>query len=184
MHQRSEVGSSIAADGNVTLVAGQDVNARAAGVTAGEQLAVGAGRDINLMAGVQTGSAYGETHYKTKGFMSSKTTHTKTASEFELAHGSNFMGDTAALMAGRELTVQGSNVVGDNDVLLAANRDITIAAAAESYKDYQYEKVTKSGLGGGGAVVLTSSPPATPERVTPTVTARRTKSRRSALATI
>ncbi len=146
----SEVGSSIAADGNLTLIAGQDVNARAADVTAGEQLAVGAGRDINLMAGVQTGSAYDETHYKTKGFMSSKTTHTKTASEFELAQASNFMGDTVALMADRDLSVQGSNVVGDNDVLLAANRDISIAAAAESYKDYQYEKVTKSGLGGGG----------------------------------
>ncbi|PTW84029.1 hypothetical protein DBL07_26015 [Achromobacter mucicolens] len=146
----SEVGSSIAADGNLTLIAGQDVNARAADVTAGEQLAVGAGRDINLMPGVQTGSAYDETHYKTKGFMSSETTHTKTASEFELAQASNFMGDTVALMAGRDLSVQGSNVVGDNDVLLAANRDITIAAAAESYKDYQYEKVTKSGLGGGG----------------------------------
>ncbi|WP_313695999.1 hemagglutinin repeat-containing protein, partial [Achromobacter mucicolens] len=146
----SEVGSTIAADGNLTLIAGQDVNARAADVTAGEQLAVGAGRDINLMAGVQTGSAYDETHYKTKGFMSSKTTHTKTASEFELAQASNFMGDTVALMAGRDLSVQGSNVVGDNDVLLAANRDITIAAATESYKHYQYEKVTKSGLGGGG----------------------------------
>jgi len=146
----SEVGSSIAADGNLTLIAGEDVNARAADVTAGDQLAVGAGRDINLTAGVQTGSAYDETHYKTKGFMSSKTTHTKTASDFELAQGSNFMGDTVALMAGRDLTVQGSNVVGDNDVLLAANRDVTIVAASESYKDYQYEKVTKSGLGGGG----------------------------------
>jgi len=146
----TEIGSSIAADGNVTLIAGQDVNARAADVTAGEQLAVGAGRDINLTAGVQTGSAYDEVHYKTSGFMSSKTTHTKTASDWTLAKGSNFTGDTVALMAGRDLTVQGSNVIGDNDVLLMANRDITIAAAAESYKDYQYEKVTKSGLGGGG----------------------------------
>ncbi|MFY0478657.1 hemagglutinin repeat-containing protein, partial [Achromobacter marplatensis] len=145
-----EIGSSIAADGNVTLIAGQDVNARAADVTAGEQLAVGAGRDINLIAGVQSGSAYDETHYKTKGFLSSKTTHTKTASDWTVAQGSNFMGDTVALMAGRDLTVQGSNVVGDHDVMLAANRDVTIEAAAESYKDYQYEKVTKSGLGGGG----------------------------------
>ncbi|MFJ3464520.1 hemagglutinin repeat-containing protein [Achromobacter spanius] len=34
----SEVGSSIAADGNRTLIAGQDVNARAADVTARQQL--------------------------------------------------------------------------------------------------------------------------------------------------
>jgi filamentous hemagglutinin len=45
----SEVGATIAAGGNLTLVAGQDVNARAAEVTAGKQLAVGAGRDINLV---------------------------------------------------------------------------------------------------------------------------------------
>ncbi|MEN4922749.1 hemagglutinin repeat-containing protein [Achromobacter spanius] len=146
----TEVGSTIAADGNVTLIAGQDVNARAADVSAGQQLAVGAGRDINLTAGVQTGSAYDESHYKTSGFLSSKTTHTITSSDWAVAKGSNFMGDTVALMAGRDLTVQGSNVIGDNDVLLMANRDITIAAADESYKDYQYEKVTKSGLGGGG----------------------------------
>ncbi|HCQ46587.1 MAG TPA: hypothetical protein DIW53_07265, partial [Achromobacter sp.] len=145
-----EIGSSIDAGGKVTMIAGQDVNARAADVTAGEQLAVGAGRDINLIAGVQSGSAYDETHYKTRGFLSSKTTHTKTASDWTVANGSSFMGDTVELVAGRDLTVEGSNVVGDHDVMLMANRDVTIEAAAESYKDYQYEKVTKSGLGGGG----------------------------------
>ncbi|MFY0480944.1 hemagglutinin repeat-containing protein, partial [Achromobacter marplatensis] len=62
-----EIGTNIAAGGNVTLIAGQDVNARAADVTAGEQLAVGASRDINLTAGVQCGSTYVESHYKTKG---------------------------------------------------------------------------------------------------------------------
>ncbi|WLW64073.1 hemagglutinin repeat-containing protein [Achromobacter aegrifaciens] len=146
----SEVGSTIAAGGNLTLVAGQDVNARAAEVTAGKQLAVGAGRDINLVAGVETGSAYDEVRYKTKSFLSSKTTHTITSSDWEQAKGSTFTGDTAVLMAGRDLNVVGSNVIGDNEVTLMANRDINIAAATESYKDYQYEKVTKSGFGGGG----------------------------------
>ncbi|OCZ55086.1 hypothetical protein A7P22_03515 [Achromobacter insolitus] len=146
----SEVGSSIAAGGNLALVAGQDVNARAAEVTAGKQLAVGAGRDINLVAGVETGSAYDEVRYKTKRFLSSKTTHTITSSDWEQAKGSTFTGDTAVLMAGRDLNVVGSNVIGDHDVTLMANRGISIAAATESYKDYQYEKVTKSGFGGGG----------------------------------
>ena len=148
----SEVGSTIAAGGNLTLVAGQDVNWRAAEVTAGKQLAVGAGRDINLVAGVETGSAYDEVRYKTKSFLSSKTTHTITSSDWEQAKGSTFTGDTAVLMAGRDLNVVGSNVIGDNDVTLMANRDINIAAATESYKDYQYEKVTKSGFGGGFSV--------------------------------
>ena len=43
-----------------TLVAGQDINARAANVTADQQLVVGAGRDVNLTAGVETAYAYDE----------------------------------------------------------------------------------------------------------------------------
>ncbi|NGT16181.1 hemagglutinin repeat-containing protein [Achromobacter insolitus] len=146
----AEIGSTVTAGGNLTLVAGQDVNARAAEVTAGKQLAVGAGRDLHLVAGAETGSAYDEVRYKTKRFLSSKTTHTITSSDWEQAKGSTFIGDTAVLMAGRDLNVVGSNVIGDHDVMLMANRDINIAAATESYKDYQYEKVTKSGFGGGG----------------------------------
>ena len=59
-----EIGAAVAAGGNLTLVAGQDVNARAADVTAGKQLAVGAGRDINLTSGVE--SAYTGTRCTTK----------------------------------------------------------------------------------------------------------------------
>ena len=57
-----EIGADIAAGGNLTLVAGQDINARAANVTADKQLAVGAGRDVNLTAGVETAYAYDESY--------------------------------------------------------------------------------------------------------------------------
>ncbi|MCW3156333.1 hemagglutinin repeat-containing protein [Achromobacter spanius] len=145
-----EIGSSIAADGNVTLIAGQDVNARAADVTAGEQLAVGAGRDINLIAGVQSGSAYDETHYKTKGFLSSKTTHTKTALDWEQALATTFTGDTAVLMAGRDLTVAGSNVGAQKDLVMSADRDVNILAGQNAEDSYDYKMVKKSGFGAMG----------------------------------
>ena len=106
----SKIGAAVAAGGNLTLVAGQDVNARAADVTAGKQLAVGAGRDINLIAGVESGSARDEMYYKTRGFLSSKTTHTIKSGDWEQAQGSTFTGDSAVLMAGRDLNVAGSNV--------------------------------------------------------------------------
>ncbi|MGW9064026.1 hemagglutinin repeat-containing protein [Achromobacter animicus] len=146
----SEVGSSIAADGNLTLIAEQDVNARAADVTAGEQLAVGAGRDINLTAGVQTGSAYDETHYKTKGFMSSKTTHTKTARDWEQSLATTFTGDTAVLMAGRDLNVSGSNVGAQKDLVMSAERDVNILPGQNAQDGYDYKMVKKSGFGAMG----------------------------------
>lgn len=153
----SEVGSSIAADGNLTLIAGQDVNARAADATAGEQLAVGAGRDINLMAGVQTGSAYDETHYKTSGFMSSKTTHTKTALDWEQSLATTFTGDTAVLMAGRDLTVAGSNVGAQKDLVMSAERDVNILAGQNAEDSYDYKMVKKSGFGAMGGFSYGSS---------------------------
>ncbi|CAO3947873.1 hemagglutinin repeat-containing protein [Achromobacter mucicolens] len=148
----SEVGSSIAADGNLALIAGQDVNARAADVTAGEQLAVGAGRDINLMAGVQTGSAYDESHYTKKGFMSSKTTHIKKAVDWEQSLAATFTGDTAVLMAGRDLNVSGSNVGAQMDLVLSAERDVNILAGQNAQDSYDYKMVKKSGFGAMGGL--------------------------------
>ncbi len=147
-----EIGSSIDADGKVTMIAGQDVNARAADVTAGEQLAVGAGRDINLIAGVQSGSAYDETHYKTRGFLSSKTTHTKTALDWEQALATTFTGDTAVLMAGRDLTVAGSNVGAQKDLVMSADRDVNILAGQNAEDGYDYKMVKKSGFGAMGGL--------------------------------
>jgi filamentous hemagglutinin len=153
----SEVGSTIAAGGNLTLVAGQDVNARAAEVTAGKQLAVGAGRDINLVAGVETGSAYDEVRYKTKSFLSSKTTHTITSSDWEQAKGATFTGDTAVLMAGRDLNVVGSNVGAQKDLVMSAERDVNILPGQNAEDSYNYKMVKKSGFGAMGGISYGSS---------------------------
>ncbi|QKQ46598.1 MULTISPECIES: hemagglutinin repeat-containing protein [Achromobacter] len=148
----TEIGSSIAAEGNLTLIAGQDVNARAADVTAGKQLAVGAGRDINLTAGIETGSAYDETRYKTKGFLSSKTTHTITSRDWEQSLATTFTGDTAVLMAGRDLTVAGSNVGAQRDLVMSADRDVNILPGQNAEDSYDYKMVKKSGFGAMGGM--------------------------------
>ncbi|AYD67039.1 filamentous hemagglutinin N-terminal domain-containing protein [Achromobacter sp. B7] len=147
-----EIGSSIAAGGNLTLIAGQDVNARAADVTAGKKLAVGAGRDINLTAGVESGSAYDELHYKKRGFLSSKTTHIIKSADWEQAKGSTFTGDTALLMAGRDLRVAGSNVGAQNDLVMSADRDVNILAGQNAEDGYDYKVVKKSGFGAMGGL--------------------------------
>ncbi|WP_187639847.1 hemagglutinin repeat-containing protein [Achromobacter insolitus] len=146
----SEVGSTVAAGGNLALVAGQDINARAAEVTAGKQLAVGAGRDLHLVAGAETGSAYDEVRYKTKRFLSSKTTHTITSSDWEQSKASTFTGDTAVLMAGRDLNVVGSNVGAQKDLVLSAERDVNLLPGQNTEDRYDYKMVKKSGFGAMG----------------------------------
>ncbi|WEX94598.1 hemagglutinin repeat-containing protein [Achromobacter sp. SS2-2022] len=147
-----EIGSSIAAGGNLTLIAGQDVNARAADVTADKKLAVGAGRDINLTAGVESGSAYDELHYKKRGFLSSKTTHIINSTDWEQAKGSTFTGDTAVLMAGRDLNVAGSNTGAQKDLVMSAKRDVNILPGQNAEDSYDYKMVKKSGFGAMGGL--------------------------------
>ena len=55
------------------------------------------------------------------------------------------------------MTVVGSNVVADRDVHIAVGRDLQVLAAEETYNSYQYEKVKKSGFGGGGFSMGTTS---------------------------
>ncbi|MFJ3464517.1 hemagglutinin repeat-containing protein [Achromobacter spanius] len=146
----SEVGSSIAADGNLTLIAGQDVNARAADVAAGEQLAVAAGRDINIGAGEASASARDEMYYKTRGFLSSKSTHTVDSQAWTQAQGSTFSGDAAVFQAGRDFSLSASQVVTTNDLVVDAGRDVSVTAGTNTYGESHYERVKKSGFSTGG----------------------------------
>ncbi|WP_338880431.1 hemagglutinin repeat-containing protein [Achromobacter veterisilvae] len=152
MHSSTEVGSSIAAGGNLTLVAGRDVNARAAEVTSDKQLAVGAGRDINVAAGTDSHYAYNETYYKQRGFLSSKSEHRKTESDWTSSASSTFTGDSVVMMAGRDLNVAGSNVAAQNDLVMSADRNVNIVAVQNKSDEYQYEKVKKSGFGALGGI--------------------------------
>ncbi|WP_050978194.1 hemagglutinin repeat-containing protein [Bordetella petrii] len=148
----SEIGTTIAAGGDVALVAGQDIKARAADVTAGGQLAAAAGRDVAISAGQASGYARDEHYYKTSGFMSSSSTHTVKSTDWTQAQGSTLTGDTAVVMAGRDVNVAGSNLAAQNDLVVSADRDVNIVAGKNTTDDYQYEKIKKSGFGALGGI--------------------------------
>ncbi|WZB60491.1 hemagglutinin repeat-containing protein [Achromobacter xylosoxidans] len=116
-----EIGADIALGGNLTLVAGQDINARAANVTADQQLVVGAGRDVNLTAGLETAYAYDESYSKKRGLVSSKTTHTISSSDQTRAVASTFSGGVAVVSAGRDVTLLGSNLIAEQDLRVATH---------------------------------------------------------------
>ncbi|CAB3857225.1 hypothetical protein LMG26841_02269 [Achromobacter dolens] len=147
-----QTGTTIAAGGNLALVAGQDVIARAADVTAGKQLAVDAGRDIQITAGERTLYAYAESHNKERGFLRSKSTHKIQSVDQILAQAATFTGDTAVLSAGRDLNVTGSNVGAQRDLLIAGERDVNILPGENRSDRYDYKMVRKSGLGAMGGL--------------------------------
>ncbi|MCA3188853.1 hemagglutinin repeat-containing protein [Cupriavidus sp.] len=148
----AEVGSEIRSGGSMTMLAGRDVEATAAQVSADGVLAVSAGRDIDIRAGEASASVRDEHHTKSSGFLSKKSTHTIEASARTEALGSTFSGDTVAMQAGRDLQVAGSTVAGTGDVSLAATRDVHITTARTTSSASSYREEKKSGFGatGGG----------------------------------
>ncbi|MFP1583978.1 hemagglutinin repeat-containing protein [Enterobacter kobei] len=70
----------------------------------------------------------------------------------ETAQGALFSGDSVTLQAGNNLRVQGSDIVGDNDVRLAAGNSLTVATAEEHSQESHQRQEKKSGFSGTGGI--------------------------------
>ncbi|EMM6516278.1 hemagglutinin repeat-containing protein [Enterobacter ludwigii] len=149
-------GSEISGAGSVVMVAGRDVNAQAATVSAGGSLGIGAGRDISITAATDSSEFESKHKYTgSSGAFSKKTTTTHDVVNRETAQGSLFSGDSVNMRAGNNLLVQGSGIVGDNDVRLKAGNNLTITTAEERSSESHQKQEKKSGLSGTGGIGMT-----------------------------
>ena len=154
-HQ-SDIGATIQSTGDLQLLAGHDLSAQAASVTSdvGALRAV-AGHDLTITSGTAAEQVDEAHRHKEKGFLSSKTRTTRDTLDATHALSSTFSGETTELSAGRDLTVQGSNVVATNDTTLTAGRNLILASATETYAETHFKKTTQSGIFGSGGVGFT-----------------------------
>ncbi|MGX9190127.1 hemagglutinin repeat-containing protein [Stenotrophomonas sp. Ker107b] len=146
-------GSTIKAGGDIALVAGQDATLTSAGVYSdGGTVAVSAGRDVVLATADEEHTFEQDTWKKKKKTFSSTTTTTRETSSDTYAVGTTLSGDGVQIAAGRDISATGVQIGATGDVLLAANRDITVEAATEQHSESFDQSRNKSGLfGGGGA---------------------------------
>ncbi|WP_146187760.1 hemagglutinin repeat-containing protein [Limnohabitans sp. T6-5] len=150
-----DVGSQVNAAGKLTLSAGQDLNAKAAQVSAGQELKATAGNNLNITAGEASQSLDKATQFTSKDLLSSSTTTTRERSQSTSAIGSNFEGNSVSIQAGQDLTVKGSNVLADQDVILKAGGNVNIEAAQNTNSQSSFNQTTKSGLLSGGGLSVT-----------------------------
>ncbi|MBV1789260.1 filamentous hemagglutinin N-terminal domain-containing protein [Marinobacterium sp. D7] len=144
------IGTLLSGEGRATLVAGRDINTRAAEIDLNGDLQAVAGRDLNIAAGQNT-SSQDESHYITSsGLLSSKTMINQYRRESATAQGSSLQAGNATLAAGRDLNVTGSTLITDNDLSLQSGNDINIQAAENSHLSESFSSKTKSGLMSGG----------------------------------
>src|SRR5690606_12906133 len=127
-----EVGSSIQTQGDLQLQAGNDLNLRASSVGAGGALFASAARDIRLSAGSQTRNV-DEAHRSVgRSGISAKTTNTRDSFSDNQAQTSSLTGAQTALRAGRDIGSEGARLEGSDELLLIAQRDISLLAATSS----------------------------------------------------
>ncbi|EOI3504645.1 hemagglutinin repeat-containing protein [Cronobacter dublinensis] len=126
--------TSVSAGDNLTLSAGRDINARAAALAAEDNIGIQAGRDVNLEAEATT---TGESYRSKK-----KTTINESVRQqgTELASGGN-----TVIVAGRDMNADAAQAIAKGDIGVTAGRDINLATATES--DYHYKEETKTKKG-------------------------------------
>ncbi|WP_205634310.1 hemagglutinin repeat-containing protein, partial [Photorhabdus australis] len=153
--QQQDIGSQITGAGEVTLQAGQDLNATAAHVNAGQQLTAQAGNNLTLTTGTASSDLVEHSKQTSKGWLSKSSVATHDEVHDRQALSTTFSGDKVNLQAGKDLNISGSNVAGTQDVSLSAGHQLTVTTAAEAHDETHWRQEKKSGLMGTGGLGFT-----------------------------
>lgn len=149
--RRTELGTAILSDSNVTLRAGNDVNIRNGIVNSEHGLtSVEAGNDVNITNGKSYSRDEYGLKYKEKSLLSRTTNIVRTDHEHTGVLSSTIGGDTINVKANRNVSVTGSNILGTNDVSVFAGNDVRTDSGEETQRDDVYQYSKKSGLMGAG----------------------------------
>ena len=148
----NEVGSSIQTKGDVTLLSGNNLNAKAAEVSsANGTLAVSAKNDINISAGINTTHVDDASKHIGRSGGGNKLIITdKAQSHNETAQSSTFEGKQVVLQAGNDANILGSNVISDNGTRIQAGNHVRIGTTQTQSQSETYHQTQKSGLMSAG----------------------------------
>lgn len=149
--RRTELGTAILSDSNVSLRAGNDVNIRNGIVNSEHGLtSVEAGNDVTITNGKSYSRDEYGLKYKEKSLLSRTTNIIRTDHERTGVLSSTIGGDTINVKANRNVSVTGSNILGTKNVSVSAGNDVRTDSGEETQRDDVYQYSKKSGLMGAG----------------------------------
>ncbi len=149
-------GTDMTSGGDITVTAGRDITSVATAVTAKGDIRVNAGHDIVLGTATESDYHYSESGETRNRLLSHQTTRTITEDRVTREKGSLLSGNRVTVNAGNNLTVQGSDVVADWDVSLAADNHVDVLAATSTDTSWRFKETKKSGLTGTGGIGFTT----------------------------
>ncbi|WP_462432641.1 two-partner secretion domain-containing protein [Phascolarctobacterium succinatutens] len=144
-------GTNIAGKEDISVSAGSDINVKGSSLTSEEgKASLAAGGNVNITNENEYHEKLHESHEKSKGFLSSKTTDIYDYSNVNGVVSSNVSAGSVDIQSGKDTNVTGSNVVADNDVSVKAGGNLNIESAEEKSESEYIKSVKKSGLLSGG----------------------------------
>ena len=149
-------GTNIAGKEDISVSAGSDINVKGSSLTSEEgKGSLAAGGNVNITNENEYHEKLHESHEKSKGFLSSKTTDIYDYSNISGVVSSNVSAGSVDIQSGKDTNVKGSNVVADNDVSIKAGGNLNIESAEQKSESEYIKSVKKSGLLSGGGLGFT-----------------------------
>lgn len=146
-------GTNIAGKEDISVSAGSDINVKGSSLTSGEgKASLAAGGNVNITNENEYHEKLHESHEKSSGFLSSKTTDIYDYSNVNGVVSSNVSAGSVDIQSGKDTNVTGSNVAADNDVSVKAGGNLNIESAEEKSESEYIKSVKKSGLFSGGGL--------------------------------
>ena len=118
-------------------------------------VALNAAQDVTIGTTVETHDHYAEHYTKTKSLLSRKSTLTIDQSHSSDAIGSSVSGETITVNAGKDIAVQGSNVVSTHATNLSAGGNVNIESVQNTDNESHFKETKQSGLMSSGGVGFT-----------------------------
>ncbi|WP_206957312.1 hemagglutinin repeat-containing protein [Trinickia acidisoli] len=146
-------GTTLQSGDSLNIVSGKDINVMGSTIdlTQGNAALMAAG-NVNIGATTETHVSDVSSSGSHGGFMSSTSAVDRVDQTTTLADGSTLSADGVSIVSGKDINVTGSNIVGTNDVSLAATGNVNITAATDTYQDSEYHDVKHSGFSGTGGI--------------------------------
>ena len=115
---------------------------------------VQAGR-VSIAHGTERHETLSEIHQKDRGFLSSTTRDTYDHKRTDAVVGSTISSGTVKVEGKQDVEVRASHIVGDTDVTVKSEGNLTITSAQEESTATHREEVRKSGIFGNGGLSIT-----------------------------
>ena len=148
--------TNIAGKEDISVSAGSDINIKGSSLTNEEGKAgLAAGGNVNITNENEYHEKLHESHEKSSGFLSSKTTDIYDYSNVNGVVSSNVSAGSVDIQSGKDINVTGSNVVADNDVSVKTGGNLNIGSAEQTSESEYIKSVKKSGVFAGGGLGFT-----------------------------